>query len=50
MTIVSGDFELTIEELRSVARYVADSAQDVLPVFETVCPDDHRARAAIDAA
>ena len=50
MTTVSGHFELTIEELRSVARYVAESAQDVLPAFEAVCPDDPRPRAAIDAA
>ncbi|CAM3114004.1 hypothetical protein RHDE110596_17335 [Prescottella defluvii] len=26
MTTVSGDFELTIEELRAVARYVTESA------------------------
>ncbi len=50
MTVVSGDFELTIEELRCVARYVVESAEEVLPVFEAVCPDDPRPRAAVDAA
>jgi len=50
MTTVSGDFQLTVEELRSVARYVVESAQDVLPVFEAVSPDDRRPRTAIDAA
>ncbi|RVW01808.1 putative immunity protein [Rhodococcus spongiicola] len=50
MTTGSGDFELTIEELRAVTRYVAESAQEVLPVFEAVSPDDPRPRAAIDAA
>ncbi|MFC5814569.1 putative immunity protein [Nonomuraea harbinensis] len=50
MTIVSGDFELTMDELRVVARYVAESAQDVLPVFEEAVPGDLRPRAAIDAA
>lgn len=50
MTTVTGDFELTHEELRVVARYVAESAQNVLPIFERACPDDPRPRTAIDAA
>lgn len=50
MTTVPGDFELTMDELRAVARYVVESAQDVLPVFERAHPDDPRPRAAIDAA
>lgn len=50
MTVVSGDFELTFEELRCVARYVVESAEEVLPVFEAVSPDDPRPRAAVDAA
>jgi hypothetical protein len=50
MTTVTGDFELTRDELRVVARYVAESAQDVLPLFENACPDDPRPRAAVDAA
>jgi len=50
VTTVSGDFELTMDELRVVARYVADSAQAVLPVFEDAVPGDRRPRAAIAAA
>ncbi|MFI1831465.1 putative immunity protein [Streptomyces sp. NPDC020412] len=47
---VSGDFDLTMEELRAVARYVVWHAEDVLAVFERAVPDDSRPRAAIDAA
>ncbi len=47
---VSGDFELTMDELREVARYVMADAIDVLPVFEAAVPDDPRPRAAIEAA
>jgi hypothetical protein len=47
---VSGDFDLTMDELRAVARYVVEHAEDVLPVFEQAVPDDPRPRAAIDAA
>ncbi|SCK46957.1 hypothetical protein H181DRAFT_04203 [Streptomyces sp. WMMB 714] len=47
---VSGDFELTMDELRAVTRYVAEAAEDVLPVFESAHPDDRRPRAALDAA
>jgi len=47
---VSGDFDLTMDELRVVARYVVRHAEDVLPVFEQAVPDDPRPRAAIDAA
>ncbi|MFG2532923.1 putative immunity protein [Streptomyces sp. NPDC048516] len=51
MTVtVSGDFELTMDELRAVARYVAEAAQEVLPVFEDANPGDPRPRAALDAA
>ncbi|UZF45545.1 MULTISPECIES: putative immunity protein [Rhodococcus] len=49
-TSVFGDFELTMDELRAVARYVTESAQAVLPVFEESVPDDRRPRAALDAA
>ena len=45
-----GDFELTMNELRVVARFVAQSAQEVLPVFEDAVPGDRRPRAAVDAA
>jgi hypothetical protein len=47
---VAGDFELTMDELRVVARYVVQHAEDVLPVFAQAVPDDPRPRAAIDAA
>ncbi len=47
---MSGDFDVTMDELRVVARYVAESAQEVLAVFEKVNPRDPRPRAAIDAA
>ena len=50
MTAVAGDFELTTEELRVVARFVVESAQEVLAVFEEAVPGDSRPRAAIDAA
>lgn len=50
MTTGAGDFELTMDELRVVARYVAQSAQQVLPVFEEEVPGDPRPRAAVDAA
>jgi hypothetical protein len=43
-------FELTIEELRVVARYATESAEPCLPLFEKVSPEDPRPRAAIDAA
>ncbi len=45
-----GDFELTADELRVVARYAAECAQEALPIFEANRPDDPRARAALDAA
>jgi hypothetical protein len=48
--VVVSDFELTMDELRVVARFAAESAQDVLPVFEEAVPDDHRPRAAVEAA
>lgn len=40
MATVTGDFNLTHDELRVVASYVAESAQRILPVFEAACPDD----------
>ncbi|GAA0714388.1 putative immunity protein [Dactylosporangium roseum] len=50
MHTLSGGFDLTMDELRVVARYVVQHAEDVLPVFEQAIPDDLRPRAAIDAA
>ncbi len=47
---VSGDFDLTMDELRAVAHYVVTHAADVLPVFEQSVPDDPRPRVAIEAA
>lgn len=48
--MASGDFDLTMDELRVVARYVAVAAEEVLPVFEDAHPDDPRPRAAIAGA
>jgi len=46
----SGDFELTMDELRIVARYAVESAQQVLPLFEQADGHDLRPRVAIEAA
>ena len=46
----AGDFALTMDELRVVARFAADSAETVLPDFEAELPDDPRPRAALAAA
>jgi hypothetical protein len=51
MPIDPGDyFDLSMADLREVAGYAVGSAQDVLPVFEQVHPEDGRPRAAVDAA
>jgi hypothetical protein len=50
VAIESGDFELSMDELRVVARYAVEAAQDVLPLFEENHPNDRRPRAAVDAA
>ncbi|MCE0762236.1 exonuclease SbcC [Pseudonocardia kujensis] len=47
---VSGDFVLTMEELREVARYAVESAVEVLPLFERDRPEDRRPRSAVEAA
>jgi hypothetical protein len=47
---ISNDFELTMTELRVVARYVAETAEELLPIFESANPDDPRPRAAVAAA
>ncbi|MFC7403640.1 putative immunity protein [Georgenia alba] len=49
-SVVSGDFELTMDELRAVARFVTRHAEEVLPVFERSVPEDPRPREAIEAA
>lgn len=46
----AGDFDLTMDELRAVVRFAVDCAQELLPEFESVAPDDPRPREAIDAA
>ena len=51
VAIDPGDyFELTMEELREVARFAVQSAEDVLGMFEEAKPDDPRPRAAVGAA
>jgi hypothetical protein len=50
VTVSTGDFALTIEDLQAVVQYAADAAEDVLPVFESSAPEDRRPRAAIAAA
>lgn len=50
MAQAPNDFELTMAELRTVARFAAESAQQLLSAFEAVAPDDRRPRAALDAA
>lgn len=50
MTTVTGDFELSIDELRVVARYVSENARELLPTFEDAVHGDSRPRVAIDAA
>ena len=47
---MTGDFELTQDELREVARFVAEVAQGALPTFEEAHPGDPRPRIALDSA
>jgi len=54
MTGATGDFELSVDELRVVTRYAAESAQDVLALFEARSPEDtaldaHRAAKEVDS-
>ena len=50
MFVIVGAFDLTVDELRVVARYAVESAQPVLTLFEQAHPGDTRPRAAIRAA
>jgi hypothetical protein len=50
MPMGPGDFELTMRELRVVARFAVESAQEVLAIFEDAHPEDARPRTAIEAA
>lgn len=43
-------FELSMDELREVARFAVLGAQEVLGTFERALPGDPRPRAAVDAA
>lgn len=49
-SIGPGDFALTMDELRVVARFAVQSAEEVLSLFEEHHPDDRRPRAAVEAA
>jgi hypothetical protein len=49
MADVEGEFTLTMAELRVVARFVAESADEVLEVFKSATPGDARPREAIAA-
>ena len=46
----SGDFELTIDELRAIAGYAAACAEAALVIFRKDRPDDPRPAAAVQAA
>ncbi|PFG33050.1 putative immunity protein [Sanguibacter antarcticus] len=51
MAAVNGKaVELTMEELRAVARFAADCAESVLPDFEAEAPENSRPREALHAA
>ena len=41
---------LDVDQHRSLARWAADCAEHVLPLFEQACPDDSRPRRAVEAA
>ena len=46
----SGDFELTMDELRAIAAYTVACAAPALVIFTRASPDDPRPAAALDAA
>jgi hypothetical protein len=46
----ASEIVLSMHDLREVASYAAESAQEVLEIFERARPADSRARDAIDAA
>lgn len=49
MTNVASEVELSLQDLRVVARYAAESAQDALSIFEETHPGDRRPRVAVEA-
>lgn len=46
----SGDIDLSMDEIRAVVTFAVGFADDVLPEFERVVPDDPRPREAVEAA
>lgn len=50
MTTGISRIELSVQDLRAVARYSAECAQESLAFFEASDPDDRRPRAAMEAA
>jgi hypothetical protein len=50
MTTEVGAINLSVDDLRAVAHYSAERAQEVLPIFEAAHPGDRRPRAAVEAA
>ena len=48
--MTSGDFELSIDELRAVTAYAVACAAPTLGIAQEAMPDDPRAKAAIEAA
>jgi hypothetical protein len=46
----TGEIVLSKQDLRAVTRYAAESAQDVLEIFERAHPADARPRDAVEAA
>lgn len=50
MQTASGDFALTMDELRAVARFATACARPVLTLFRKASPDDTRPAAALEAA
>lgn len=46
----TGEVVLSMQNLRQVTRYAAESAQEVLEIFQRARPADSRPREAIDAA
>lgn len=50
MQTSSGDFELTMDELRAIARYAAACAEPALVIYQKAEPQDPRPAAALEAA
>jgi rifampin ADP-ribosylating transferase len=50
MQTASGDFELTMDELRAVVGFAVACAEPSLVLFERACPEDPRPAAALEVA